>query len=74
MESELSRTMRAYAAFSARKYGMKIFFTPSMWSPSLAPFDGWELVALPDGRVMDAIPLDSVPVHMTSRNFMEAFA
>ena len=67
----------AFAARQARKYGLRVFLSDSTGETGLEAFDGWELVALPDGRVVDAVPLDAVPVHGISRGafeLLEAFA
>lgn len=74
--------VKTFAKMEARKYGLRVFFRETIEFPGqqtygLEAFEGWELVALPDGRVMDAVPLDVVPVHGISRGaleLLEAFA
>lgn len=66
-----------FAVIQARKYGLRVFLSDSTGETAIESFEGWELVALPDGRVEDAIPLDAVPVHAISRGafaLLEAFA
>ena len=65
-----------FAKMEARKYGLRVFFRETIEFPGqqtygLDEFEGWELVALPDGRVLDAIPLDAAPVHGISRGAFE---
>lgn len=68
--------VRDFAVIRARKYGLRVFFSETTGDVALDAFEGWELVALPDGRVTDAVPLDAVPVPTMNRNFelLEAFA
>ena len=71
-----------FAKMEARKYGLRVFFRETVefkgqQTYGLEAFEGWELVALPDGRVMDAVPLDAVPVPAMARGtfqLLEAFA
>ena len=65
-----------FARMQSRKYGLRVFLSETTGETALVPFEGWELVALPDGRVTDAVPLDAVPVPTMNRNFelLEAFA
>lgn len=71
-----------FAKMEARKYGLRVFFRETVEFPGqqtygLEAFEGFELVALPDGRVMEAIPLDAVPVvgtQQSSFQLLEAFA
>lgn len=66
-----------FATIQARKYGLRVFFSDSTGETALEMFSGWELVALPDGRVMDAVPLDVVPVPAMARGafqLLEVFA
>ena len=66
-----------FATIQARKYGLRVFFSDSTGETAIEAFEGWELVALPDGRVADAVPLDSVPAHGIQRGafqLLEAFA
>ena len=68
--------IREFAVIQARKYGLRVFLSDSTGETALVEFEGWERVALPDGRVTDAIPLDAVPVHGISRGvfgLLEAF-
>ncbi len=60
-----------FAKIQARKYGLRVFLSDSTGETALEAFEGWELVALPDGRVTDAVPLDAVPVHGISRGTFE---
>lgn len=64
------------ARWQAKRKGRPwAFVVGGMVSPR--PFEGFELVALPDGRLLDAIPLDAVPVVGISRGsfqLLEAFA
>lgn len=46
-----------FAQIEARKYGLKVFFSNSTGECSFSPFPGWELVALPTGEVLDAVPV-----------------
>lgn len=74
--------VKTFAKMEARKYGLRVFFRekiefPGQQTYGIEAFEGWELVALPDGRVMDAVPLNVVPVHGISRGaleLLEAFA
>lgn len=74
--------VKTFAKMEARKYELRVFFRETIEFPGqqtygLEAFEGWELVALPDGGVMDAVPLDAVPVHAISRGafeLLEAFA
>ena len=71
-----------FAKMEARKYGLRVFFRETVEFPGqqtygLEAFEGFELVALPDGRVLDAVPLDSIPVPGMTRGMfelLEAFA
>lgn len=66
-----------FATIQARKYGLRVFFSDSTGETAPEMFSGWELVALPDGRVTDAIPLDVVPVPAMARGafqLLEVFA
>lgn len=71
-----------FAKIEARKYGLRVFFRETVEFPGqqtygIEAFEGFELVALPDGRVLDAVPLDAVPVptmRMGSFQLLEAFA
>ena len=73
--------VKTFAQMEARKYGLRVFFRETIEFPGqqtygLEAFDGWELVALPGGRVADAVPLDAVPVRISRGDFdlLEAFA
>ena len=48
-----------FASIHARKYGKEVFFSDTTGDTSFSEFEGWELVAVPDGRVLDALPLPS---------------
>ena len=66
-----------FAVIQARKYGLRVFLSDSTGEAALEAFDGFELVALPDGRILDAVPLDAVPVptmRIGSFQLLEAFA
>ena len=66
-----------FASIHSRKYGKEVFFSESTGEASFSEFDGWELVAVPDGRVLDALPLPSFgSVDRISSGFllMEVFA
>ena len=66
-----------FAKIQARKYGLRVFLSDFTGETALEAFEGWELVALPDGRVTDAVPLDAVPVpamRAGSFQLLEAFA
>lgn len=71
-----------FAKMEARKYGLRVFFRETVEFPGqqtygIEAFEGFELVALPDGRVLDAVPLDAVPVptiRTGSFQLLEAFA
>ena len=63
-----------FARIRARKYGLRVFFSETTGTAELRPFEGWEFVALPDGRVTDAVPLDPVPAMQSSSFLLEAFA
>ena len=73
--------VKDFAKIQARKYGLRVFFRETIEFPGqqtygLDAFDGWELVAFPDGRVMDVIPLDApvTPIQSSSIILPEAFA
>lgn len=66
-----------FARIQARKYGLRVFLSESTGQTALEAFEGFELVAMPDGRILDAIPLDVVPVPVMNRcsfQLLEAFA
>ena len=71
-----------FAKMEARKYGLRVFFRETVEFPGqqtygLEAFEGFELVALPDGRVLDAVPLDAIPAPGMTRGMfelLEAFA
>ena len=60
-----------FALKMARKHGKMCFFD---WMGNVSPslFPGWNRIALPDGRVVDAVPLD-VPLDETF-TLLDAFA
>lgn len=60
-----------FARIQARKYGLRVFLSESTGQTALEAFDGFELVALPDGRVLDAVPLDAMPVPGMTRGMFE---
>ena len=74
--------VKDFAKMEARKYGLRVFFRETIEFPGqqtygLDAFEGWELVALPSGEVLDALPLEAVPVPVMragSFQLMEAFA
>lgn len=66
-----------FASIYSRKYGKEVFFSETTGEASFSEFDGWELVAVPGGRVLDALPLPSFgTVDRISSGIllMEAFA
>lgn len=63
-----------FAVIQAKKYGLRVFLSDSTGETALEAFEGWELVALPDGRVMEAIPVDSIPVPVMARGTFELLA
>lgn len=68
-----------FAKMEARKYGLRVLFRETVEFPGqqtygLEAFEGFELVALPDGRVLDAVPLDSVPVPVMAKGTFELLA
>lgn len=63
-----------FAIFNARQKGRPVFFAgPHV---SLEPFDGFELVALPSGEVLDAVPAPVTPAQSKELEavFLAAFA
>lgn len=65
-----------FAIMEARKYGMIVYFSETTGFPSFSEFDGWELVALPSGEVLDAVPVLPT-IHNINRGafeLLEAFA
>ena len=65
-----------FAVIQARKYGLRVFFSNQTGDCALAMFDGWEYVAMPDGSVLDAIPLKEGKINRIScgLQLVEAFA
>ena len=70
-----------FAKMEARKYGLMVFFRETIEFPGqqtygLDDFEGWQFVAMPDGRVLDAIPVPTT-THDTlsgAARIMEAYA
>ena len=66
-----------FASIHARKYRKMVFFSDVTGQTSFSTFPSWELVALPSGEVVDAVP---VPVPgivdriSSGLQLMEAFA
>ena len=65
-----------FAKIEARKYGLRVFFRETVEFPGqqtygIEAFEGFELVALPDGRVLDAVPLDAITVPGMTRGMFE---
>lgn len=66
-----------FAKMEARKYGLRVFFRETVEFPGqqtygLEAFEGFELIALPDGRVLDAIPVPGMTRGMFE--LLETFA
>ena len=52
---------RLFALIEARKRGVMVFFSEGAKGlHALCEFTDWELVAMPDGRILDAVPLEGV--------------
>lgn len=49
-----------FARIQAKKYGLRVFLSDSTGETALEAFEGWELVAMPDGRVTDAVPVGEI--------------
>ena len=63
-----------FAVIQARKYGLRVFLSDSTGQTALEAFEGFELVAMPDGRILDAVPLDAVPVPTMRKGTFELLA
>ena len=66
--------VKIFAIMEARKYGMIVYFSETTGFPSFSEFDGWELVALPSGEVLDAVPVLGTIDRIHSGLLLEACA
>ena len=67
--------VRAFAIMGAAKYGLIVYFSETTAFPSFSPFDGWEWVAMPNGEVLDAVPVTVGTIdRIHSGLLLEAFA
>ena len=70
----------AFAVHHARKYGIMVFFRETIEFPGqqtygLDDFEGWQFVSMPDGRVLDAIPVPTTHNTLSgAARIMEAYA